>query len=267
MSFTTLIMAAQRKNEVNPLAVANGVSHKCLMDMDGLPMIQRVYETLRDSRHIGKIIISIDDANALDDIPVIQEGIAAGKAEISVSGDNPFSSVLAALDDASLFPVIVTTGDNALHTTEMVDYYCEALLKSDCDVSVGFTNETDIHPEYLAKLKEQKAPHRFRDGRYSNCNLFGLRSIKAIHTAKAFEGGGQFGKKKIRFFKAFGLLNLLIYKYGLLSLDAAFSRLNRRFGVKFEAIDMPFAEAPIDVDNPNDEALSRKLLAARRTGG
>ena len=267
MPFTALIMAAQRKNEVNPLAVANGVSHKCLMDMDGLPMIQRVYDSLAGSQHIGRIIISIDDAAALDDIAVIQDGVASGKAEISVSGDNPFASVLAALDDASLFPVIVTTGDNALHTTEIINYYCEKLLKSDCDVSVGFTNETDIHPEYLAKLKESKAPHRFRDGRYSNCNLFGLRTIKAIHSAKAFEGGGQFGKKKIRFFKAFGLVNLLIYKYGLLSLDAAFNRLSSRFGVKFKAIMMPFPEAPIDVDNPNDEALSRKLLAARRATG
>ncbi|MEM7522348.1 MAG: NTP transferase domain-containing protein [Pseudomonadota bacterium] len=263
MPYTALIMAASRKNEVNPLAEANGVSHKCLMDMDGVPMIDRVLASLTGSPHIGDIIISIDDPAAIADAPAVKAGMAEGRVKLAESGDNPYLSVLDALDDPSIFPVVVSTGDNAMHTADMVDFYCEAFTASNADVSVAFCDEKTILPAYL---RGKPAPHRFRDDRFGNCNLFGLKSHKAVRSVKAFEGGGQFGKKKIRFFKAFGLVNLLIYKYGLLTLEQAFKRLSKRFKLEIAPIMMPFPEAPIDVDNPHDEKLARELLAKRREG-
>ncbi|MEM7544121.1 MAG: NTP transferase domain-containing protein [Pseudomonadota bacterium] len=260
MAYTALIMAASRKGEVNPLAAAEGVSHKCLLDMNGKPMIERVLASLTGSRHIGNVIISIDEPSALDDVAVVRDGIAAGRVSIAKSGDNPYLSVLDALDDPSIFPVLVSTGDNAMHTVEMVDFYCDAFDKSGADVSVAFCEESVILPDYL---RGRPAPHRFKDGRYGNCNLFGLKTHQAVRSVKAFEGGGQFGKKKIRFFKAFGLVNLLIYKYGLLSLEDAFKRLSNRFKLTIIPIMMPHGEAPIDVDNIHDQKLARRLLAEK----
>ena len=262
-TYTALIMAASRRSETNPLAEANGVSHKCLIDMDGEPMIDIVLRSLTGSAHIGKVLISIDSPEALKAAPGAQAGIASGRVEVVESGENPYVSVLDALDDPSIFPVVVSTGDNALHTPEMVDFYCEAFTRSDADVSVAFCDEATILPAYL---RGKPAPHRFRDDRFGNCNLFGLKTHQAVRSVKAFEGGGQFGKKKIRFYKAFGLVNLLIYKYGLLTLEQAFRRLSRRFRLKIVPIMMPFPEAPIDVDNPHDEKLARELLAKRREG-
>ncbi|MEL7466686.1 MAG: NTP transferase domain-containing protein [Pseudomonadota bacterium] len=262
-TYTALIMAASRPGEINPLAEANGVSHKCLMDMDGEPMIDIVLRSLTESKYVGNVIISIDAPDALKEAPLVQAGIAEGRVIIAESGDNPYLSVLDALDDPSLFPVVVSTGDNALHVPEMVDFYCEAFEKSGADVSVAFCNEATISKAYL---RGKPAPHRFRDDRFGNCNLFGLKTHQAVRSVKAFEGGGQFGKKKIRFFKAFGLINLLIYKYGLLTLEQAFKRLSGRFKLEVVPIMMPYPEAPIDVDNPHDEKLARELLAARRNG-
>ena len=161
-TYTALIMAASRKNEINPLAAANGVSHKCLMDMDGEPMIDIVLRSLTGSSHIGDVIISIDNPDALKEAPGVQAGIAEGRVIVAESGDNPYISVLDALDDPSLFPVIVSTGDNALHVPEMVDFYCEEFTKSGADVSVAFCNEATISKAYLLG---KRAPHRFREGR------------------------------------------------------------------------------------------------------
>ena len=261
MTYTALIMAASRRNEINPLAAAEGVSHKCLLDMDGAPMIERVLGSLTGSRYIGDIIISIDTKDALKGVPMVEEGLASGRIRIAESGENPYLSVLDALDDPSIFPVVVSTGDNAMHTVEMVDFYCEAFEKSGADVSVAFCEESVILPDYL---RGRPAPHRFKDGRFGNCNLFGLKSHAAVRSVKAFEGGGQFGKKKIRFFKAFGLVNLLIYKYGLLTLEQAFRRLGKRFKLTVVPIMMPHGEAPIDVDNIHDQKLARRLLREKR---
>ena len=119
------------------------------MDMDGEPMIDIVLRSLTGSSHIGNVIISIDNPDALKDAPGVQAAMAEGRVIIAESGDNPYISVLDALDDPSLFPVIVSTGDNALHVPEMVDFYCEAFTKSDADVSVAFCNEATISKAYL----------------------------------------------------------------------------------------------------------------------
>lgn len=263
-TYTALIMAASRRSETNPLAEANGVSHKCLIDMDGEPMIDIVLRSLTGSAHIGKVLISIDSPEALKAAPGAQAGIASGRVEVVESGENPYLSVLDALDDPSIFPVVVSTGDNALHTPEMVDFYCEAFTRSDADVSVAFCDEATILPAYL---RGKPAPHRFRDDRFGNCNLFGLKTHQAVRSVKAFEGGGQFGKSKRRVVEAFGLFNLLLYVSGLMTLRGVFARISRRFGVRVTPIEMPWAEAPIDVDNERTRRIAHDILVRRREAG
>ncbi|MEM7709754.1 MAG: hypothetical protein AAF264_03205 [Pseudomonadota bacterium] len=62
-----------------------------------------------------------------------------------------------------------------------------------------------------------------------------------------------------------GPLAALRYATGTLSLDAALSALGRRTGARIAAVDMPFAEAAIDVDKPADLTLANRILEARDT--
>jgi hypothetical protein len=41
-------------------------------------------------------------------------------------------------------------------------------------------------------------------------------------------------------------------------------RLSRRWGINLKIIQMPYADAPIDVDNLGDVMLTEKILKARR---
>ncbi|WP_298911669.1 nucleotidyltransferase family protein [uncultured Algimonas sp.] len=261
MSVSALVLAARRPGVTDPLAEKAGVSHKCLIEMDGVPMIELVLQSLAGSDRVRDIFVSIDDPSALDGVSAIHDGRLGKPVKIIQSAENLFESVRDALSGENRYPIIICTADNALQTAEMVDHFCAGFESADCDAAVALTPAEVIWAKYP---DGQRRPYTFKDGKYSNCNLFGLRTPRSISAAQAFRGGGQFGKSKARIFKAFGLVNLLLYNFTLVSLSGVFDRLSRRFRVKVVPIIMPFAEAPIDVDNERTERIARRVLAERR---
>ena len=57
--FTGLVLAASRGN-LDPLAQAGGVSHKCFIDIAGQPMLRRVVSAVMASGRIGRTIVAIE---------------------------------------------------------------------------------------------------------------------------------------------------------------------------------------------------------------
>ncbi|MDP4822826.1 MAG: NTP transferase domain-containing protein, partial [Aestuariivirgaceae bacterium] len=60
MTWDALIMAAGRGPD-DPMAKAYGVTHKCLLEVGGIPMLARVVDVLSRHPAIGRILISIED--------------------------------------------------------------------------------------------------------------------------------------------------------------------------------------------------------------
>lgn len=262
MKYTALVMAASRRGAEDPVAKIQGLSHKCLVVLDGIPMIQRVVETLLDARSIARVAVSIEDPAILRQVPALARYLDKGRIVTVPSEATLYHSVMrGVLSLDNPYPLVITTADNALHTPEMIDYFCDQATKSQAEVLVALTRANDVLAAYPDGVR---AFHQLRDQGYSSCNLYCIRSEHAIHAAKAFEGGGQFGKKPRRILKAFGLRALLFYKLKLITLQGFLRHLSRRSGLELQAVIMPFPEAPIDVDNPRDFALTERILRARR---
>lgn len=255
-----LVLAAQRRGVVNELAERAGVSHKCLMPMQGRPLIEHVLQTLHDMPEASRITISIDAPEVLRDLPLIQALEAEGRLSIIDAGATLFDSIEAALPYAEAFPVIITTADNVLITSDMFRHFADGLGGLDTGIAM-------IRKEVLLEKypEGQKRFHRFADGEFSNCNLYALLTPQALASAEFFRGGGQFAKSLTRVMKAFGLVNMIGYRFAWFGRDKAMWRLSKRAGVKIAAIDMPFPEAPIDVDNPRTARIADEILAARAT--
>lgn len=263
--FTALVMAANRQGPHNVVAAAYNVSHKCLVQADGVPMVLRVVRSLQQAAHVGRIVISIDDRTILDQVPELSALIADGTVELTPSGPDLFSSVFAAAnalgDDG--FPLVICTADSALQTPQMVDYFCGQMVAGSIDVAVGMTPEQVVSEDWPEAL-DQAAFHRFRNGGFSTANLYGILRRDALDVATVMRTGGQFRIRPMRVLKAFGLRALIVYRYRLATLDGLFKRLSRRFGLKIKAIVLPFADAAVDVDGPHNLVLVEKRLAERR---
>lgn len=260
MKFHAVVMAAQRPGVVNELAVDAGVSHKCLIEMNGKKLIEHVLDCLDASPEISHITIAIDQTPVLDGVPAVERLKADGKVTIVEAETNLFASFLAAIRARNSFPAVVTTADNVLITPAMIAHFCTGLLTAGARAGFAVTEKELLLKEYP---DGQRRFHRFKDGEYSNCNLYAVMDRETTDIAGIFETGGQFAKKLGRVLKAFGLWNAFAYRFAIYTLDQAMGQLSKKFGTMVVAVRMPFPEAPIDVDNFRSKKLATEILSRR----
>lgn len=260
--YSGVILAARRPGPTDPLAAAAGVTHKALAPINGRAMLERVTAALIDSGCCRQIYICIDDAEVLKGNPWLAGLMAEGTIKIIPAQGNLADSVLAAsryiADDD--WPILITTGDNALHTPEFIREFARAASATGTDLALGITREETV----IATLPEAaKAFHRLKDGGFSSCNVYALANREALKTVNVFRGGGQFGKRHYRILRAFGLVSFLLYKFRLVTIAGIARRLGKGFGVSVAPVYLPYDFGPIDVDDQSSFDLSERILKQR----
>ena len=115
------------------------------------------------------------------------------------------------------------------------------------------------HPE------GQRRFYKFKDGEFSNCNLYGLSDSSALAAADFFRGGGQFAKKASRIVQAFGFFNLLLLRFHLVSLPSGLNRIAKRIGLSISPVILIDGTQAIDVDNDRTYAIVDQLMAQHQS--
>jgi CTP:molybdopterin cytidylyltransferase MocA len=256
---TVIVLAAQRDGELDPLAAAAGVSHKCLVPICGQPLLAHVLKALEGVAGIESVRISVE-AGAAERLRPITDGSPL-PIQFSESADNLADSVYCAAQGAA-GAIIVTTADNVLVRAAPIEAVARRLLDGD-DVVIAVARKEDIraaHPD---------AQHNFyelRDGGFSNCNLYGA-SQRGLRAAEAFRGGGHFFKNPLRIAKAFGLMNLIRMRLGWVTTEAAMDRIGRRFRLKATRIILDDGAYAVDVDNERTYRIAALLMQRRLDAG
>jgi GTP:adenosylcobinamide-phosphate guanylyltransferase len=253
--FGVVILAAQRDGRLDPLAAEAGVTHKCLVPIGGRPLLAHVLAALAGIEGIDSVRISVE-AGAEEKLAPV--AAASGlPVRFTAAADNLADSVYAAAAGLAT-PIVITTADNVLLTALAVRQVADRLEAGEDGVLVLARKEDVLaaHPE------GQRRFYRFRDGEFSNCNLYGL-SQRGLALAETFREGGQFAKHPLRIARAVGFLNLLLIRFGLVTIDAAMRRLGRRFGIRTSALLLADGAHAIDVDNQRTYAAAAKLLDRR----
>ncbi len=260
IKYTTLILAATRGNR-DPLAEEGDVSHKAFIRLAGVPMLRRVVEAVALSGRVGRILIAIEDW-AEEEAKALLVGTPGEEMITFVGSHDSIGASVTAIGQQfpDALPLVITTGDNGLHTAEIVRYFCDELDKVEGDAAVGLTDARYLLEKYP---EEKRAFHRFSDGEFSSCNIYALMNSEAFEGARIFDGGGQFGKKPKRLIGAFGILAFLVYKSRLLKVRSFLGILSWALKLETKPVFLPFAEGPIDIDRMRDWELAEKILKTR----
>jgi CTP:molybdopterin cytidylyltransferase MocA len=255
--WNVLVLAAGRGPD-DPMAKAYRATHKCLIEIGGEAMLKRVIRTLLSSPEIASITVSIESEKLMDDAL----GPLAKRVGFLASRESAARSALDALPEGTSFPWLITTGDHPLLTLEMLQFFLAAAAKSGADLCAGLARAETI----LARFPDARRTYlKFGPDRVSGCNLFALTSPSARKALGFWHDLERVRKRPWRLIGAFGPVALLRFFTGTLTLDSAFALASRRLDIIARPVLMPFAEAAVDVDKPEDKELAEKILAARQS--
>ena len=245
--FQALVLAGSRGG-IDPVADYAGVSHKGLIILAGETLLTRVLRALEQAgaTRIGVSTSDLAVVSAIEGLDKVTPLPAAGGPSQSVH------------DAASLMgtPLLVTTVDHALLQP---DWITEFLAKApvEADIAILLAPEAAVR---AAAPQTQRTYLKFRDGRFSGCNLFLLRNETALNAVTFWQTVESLRKQPWRIAAMIGPLMLIRYALGLMTLDETLDRLGRAAGVRAVAVRSSYGLAAVDVDKPSDLDLVRALV-------
>ncbi len=248
-AWTALVLAAGRPGD--PLAIAEGVTNKTLIEVHGRPILQRVLDALEAAPSVGRIVVAIEDASLLKALETRTEAARAGERVVD--------TVAAGLQQLGP-PMLIVTGDHALLTPDMVEEFIAGVVEAGVGAAVGLAAEATIQKAYP---DVRRTYLKFADGGYSGCNLFALASADASRALTFWQEIDRNRKRPWALVRAIDPWAFALYAAGRLTLQRAMERLSKKLDLPVTAVRMSAPEAAIDVDKPDDLALVRRIIASR----
>lgn len=246
-AFQALVLAGSRGG-IDPVAAYAGVSHKGLIILAGETLLTRVLRALEQAgaTRIGVSTSDLAVVTAIEGLDKVTPLPAAGGPSQSVH------------DAASLMgtPLLVTTVDHALLQPDWITEFL-AKAPAEADIAILLAPEAAVR---AAAPQTQRTYLKFRDGRFSGCNLFLLRNETALNAVAFWQTVEALRKQPWRIAAMIGPLMLVRYALGLMTLDETLDRLGRAAGVRAVAVRSSFGLAAVDVDKPSDLDLVRTLV-------
>jgi GTP:adenosylcobinamide-phosphate guanylyltransferase len=224
-----------------------------MINIAGQPMLDWVLEALRGTSIQRPYVIVIDDVKAVPTHADAQTMPAEASAP---------ASALAALSCLSSYPVLITTGDHPLLTSEMIAYMTKQAKHVQADVLVGLATAETIQATYP---ETSRTYFNLGGTRVSGCNLFAITSVHGLKLLERWQHLERNRKKPWKLAAAFGVTPIILFALGLLTPQRAFAHVSKQLGIVVQPVFLPFAEAAIDVDKPSDHALAERILQKRST--
>ncbi|SFF89906.1 MobA-like NTP transferase domain-containing protein [Novosphingobium sp. CF614] len=255
-----IVLAGQCRSVADPFAERFGMRHKYLVPLHGRPLVAHLLRMLAAHDRVASLVICVE-REAFDAIYDLMAGMPGHRTvRLLEARGNVTDSVLAAAEGWQ-GPLIVTTADHALLRPEAIDAVADALEGADAAVAVA--RREDV---IAADPETRRRFHQFRDDAYAGChlyglNLYGLTGPQALRAAGLFRDGGHSARNAVRVVRAFGVVNLLLLRFRLVSLATGLGRISRRIGLRIAPVVLPDGTQAIAVDNDRAYAVAAGLMA------
>lgn len=254
--WTAIILAGQRPGR-DPFIEECGQKYKALIEVAGQSMLRRVTEAVLASPEIKSVVILAQEPDCL------MSGHMADLAgdpriQLATSQSGIATSIAAvAGTDVAPWPMLVTTADHALLTTEMVNGFLAGAGQA--DIAIGVGERRNVQGSYPTTKRTWM---KFSDGHYSGANLFALAQANVAPALLLWASVEQDRKKSLSIISRFGPHLLLRALTRTISFPDAIGRAGKRLGLVAVPVIMPQPEAAIDVDKSSDLALVEEILGA-----
>lgn len=255
-NFDAVVLAGSRGAE-DPVARHTGAVSKAVAPVAGTPMLIRVLSALEASPGVARItVVGLSDEARRD--PAVEPWLSSHPLVFQPGGGSPAESVAQALRDIPPDRrVLVTTADHALLRPDIVEWFLAAALGTGADAAVAMAPYERV---MAVAGQTRRTVTRLRDGAFCGCNLFALLTPLGRDAVTIFQRLERHRKHPARMARTLGLSTMLKFAFHRLTLADAMGRLSEICGARACAVLLPFGEAAIDVDKPDDITVAESLL-------
>jgi GTP:adenosylcobinamide-phosphate guanylyltransferase len=258
---TIILPAGRRPGVTDPLAAARGLSFKAHVAVSGEAMLSRVVKILLACSEVTRIVILAQEPDMLVDDEDCRWLAGHPKIQFERSRGSISASVHSLLTCGRVtYPAVLTTADHVLLTPDMFSHFLSQACAACTDIALAMVERKTLLQAYPGN---QRTWLKFTDGWWSGANLFGLFSARVLPALELWQTIEQDRKKGWKIVAAFGPWLLLRVLLKTISLRDGLAKAGARLGLKASLVEMPMAEACIDVDKESDLVLAEKILAAR----
>jgi molybdopterin-guanine dinucleotide biosynthesis protein A len=276
-SFRAVILAGERPGG-SPISHAFNVSASVMVPVAGKPALARVMQAIEDSQHSSGGIICGPSADVVAASGDLESLLQSPQFEWLAPASGPAASALSALEKLGHFPALLTAGDHALLTGEIVDDFCSRVLSTNPGVDTdrpararpvgdpGYDLVIGFVPYALVKAawpQSRRTVLKFSNGQFCGSNLFAILTPEGRKALDFWRQAEADRKHPWRIARRFGLMALLLYIFRLLSLEDALRGLSKAAGCRIGHVKVEFARAAVDVDSVEDQNLAEQILSSQ----
>ena len=183
---------------------------------------------------------------------------------------------MSALEKLDYFPALLTAGDHALLSGEIIDDFCRQVLATQSseqftppttgsgpgfDIVIGFVPYTLVKTTWP---ESRRTVLKFSNGQFCGSNLFAILTPEGRKALEFWRQAEADRKHPWRIARRFGVLALLLYLLRRLSLKDALNGLSKAAGCRIGHVKVGFARAAVDVDSVADQKLAEEILSGKK---
>lgn len=254
-SMYAVILTGSR-DSTNPLIAGTGLESKVMLPVGGKPMVQSVFEAIAATKYNPLMYLSSND-------PTIHNLQTPTPFTVIPSEARAVASFLKSLErvPADAEWVLFVSGDHALITSEMIEYFVDNCQSRQLALGVAVVGKSVVDRNY-PESKRTYMP--LKGDSVSGGNMYLIHKPTFMGNAKVLDTIDTNRKKPwksvfmLNPWQVFCVLTRQVDIHGVAELAS------KIIGCKTGVVEMPFAECCMDVDKHSDKEIAERILANRK---
>ena len=242
------LILAGAKND-GPLREYSQASNEALIEIEGKPMIEYIFEALRKTEDIDRIVVVGPET----ELTGFTDGIEIINGQGSIM-DNLDKGLNFLQDEET---VLILTSDIPMITEKAISDFLLRCSQREGDL---------YYPVNSKEISEKSYPGvsrtfvKIKDGTFTGGNIFLVRTESALRSLPKAKEFISMRKKPLKLAGILGISFILRLITRTLTIRAAEVRVSQILGLRAVAIISPHAEIGVDVDKPEDLELARSVI-------